>query len=96
MGQRVETNGPANIVMAVAGNKADIPAERQVPQDEAAAYAKSINASFFETSAVTGQNVVEVFVDLGKRLPVPGGAKPGAVGAAAGLSLQSTGNKKCC
>ena len=39
--------------------------KRQVPTDEAAAYALENSLLFFETSAKTGENVVEVFTDIG-------------------------------
>jgi len=39
--------------------------KRQVSKDEAAAYALENSLLFFETSAKTGENVVEVFTDIG-------------------------------
>lgn len=39
---------------------------RQVPREEAEAYAKDNNLLFFETSAKTGEGVVEVFTEIGK------------------------------
>ncbi len=41
---------------------------RQVPRDEAEAYAQEAGLLFFETSAKTGEGVVEIFTEIGKWL----------------------------
>jgi len=93
----LEMNGPPDIVMVVVGNKADLPESRQVAAEEGATYAQGIDATFFETSAVTGENVVEVFKDIGSRLPDPLAAGfAGNSQAAADLSAKGTGKKGCC
>lgn len=70
-----------NIVIALVGNKLDLVQQaeeededaeegastvRQVPQEEAAAYAQESGLLFFETSARTGDGVDQVFSDIGK------------------------------
>lgn len=53
----------------VVGNKCDLDAERQVTQDEGAAYAQSIGAPFFETSAKMNLNVTEAMHELIRHTP---------------------------
>jgi GTPase SAR1 family protein len=44
---------------------------RQVPTDEAQAYASEAGLLFFETSAKTGEGVVEMFTEIGARVLFP-------------------------
>jgi Ras-related protein Rab-5C len=41
---------------------------RQVPREEAQAYATEAGLLFFETSAKTGENIVELFTEIGESL----------------------------
>ena len=41
---------------------------RQVPSEEAQAYATEAGLLFFETSAKTGENIVELFTEIGELL----------------------------
>ncbi|KZO98431.1 hypothetical protein CALVIDRAFT_535522 [Calocera viscosa TUFC12733] len=64
---------------------------RQVPKEEAAAYAQEAGLLFAETSAKTGEGVVEVFTEIAKKIPIEhilasarGGPAGGRAGAAQG------------
>mmetsp|Transcript_20049 Transcript_20049/g.41745 ORF Transcript_20049/g.41745 Transcript_20049/m.41745 type:complete len:195 (-) Transcript_20049:258-842(-) len=62
--------GDPNVVIALAGNKADLPpSQRKVETEEAAAYAAEHNILYLETSARTAANVKSLFVEIAKRLP---------------------------
>lgn len=85
-----------NIIIALAGNKADLVAEqpdkRAVSTADAEAYAKEANLLFFETSAKTAENVKELFTAIAKKLPIEQASQRGMRGAAgrtAGVDLGS-------
>jgi len=44
---------------------------RQVPREEAQAYASEAGLLFFETSAKTGDGIVDIFTEIGKFLYAP-------------------------
>jgi len=43
---------------------------RQVPREEAQAYATDAGLLFFETSAKTGEGIVEIFTEIAKKIPI--------------------------
>ncbi|KAH9304544.1 hypothetical protein KI387_008948 [Taxus chinensis] len=67
--QELQKQGNPNLVMALAGNKADMAAKRKVEPEEAETYAKENGLFFMETSAKTAQNVNELFYEIARRLP---------------------------
>ena len=75
-----------NIIIALAGNKADLVAEqpdkRAVQTADAEAYAREANLLFFETSAKTAENVKELFTAIARKLPIEQASQRGMRGAA--------------
>ncbi|KAI9021579.1 small GTPase superfamily [Phycomyces nitens] len=68
--KELQRQANSQIVIALVGNKVDLPEEtvgRQVSTEEAAAYAAETGLLFFETSARLGTNVDRVFTEIGKR-----------------------------
>ncbi|KTW26581.1 GTP-binding protein ypt5 [Pneumocystis jirovecii RU7] len=59
-----------NIVIALAGNKADLASRRAVETSDAQAYAEEAGLIFFETSAKDAQNVNNLFQAIAKKLPL--------------------------
>lgn len=65
------------IVIALVGNKLDMVengGERKVAREEAEKLAEEEGLLFFETSAKSGENVNEVFLGIGEKIPIK---KPG-------------------
>ena len=63
-----------NIIIALAGNKADLVAEypdkRVIATADAEAYAREAGLLFFETSAKTAENVKDLFAAIARKLPL--------------------------
>ena len=68
-GATAESEDEADDATATPGEAATSGAEvenpRQVPRDEAQAYAQEAGLLFFETSAKTGEGIVDVFTEIG-------------------------------
>ena len=61
--------GQPNVVIALAANKSDLEQYRVVSTQEAKAYARENDMSYFETSAKSAANVRTMFVELAQRVP---------------------------
>lgn len=63
-----------NIIIALAGNKADLVAEhpdkRAITTADAEAYAREAGLLFYETSAKTAENVRDLFTAIARKLPI--------------------------
>jgi len=97
--RELQRQADPNIIIALAGNKADLAERREVSTDEAQRFADSENLLFFETSAKTAQGVNEMFQAIARKIPIdeprpanrPGAPKPGGID----LGQQSTLPEGC-
>jgi len=62
----IKTNASEDMVIMLVGNKIDKETERVISHEEGAALAREIGCPFFETSAVTGKNIMEAFKSMSK------------------------------
>jgi Ras-related protein Rab-2A len=63
----IRTSGSVDVKMFLIGNKKDLEENRAVTYEEGERFAKEHGfIQFFETSAMTGENVKDVFVQIGK------------------------------
>ena len=89
-----------DIIIALAGNKADLVEKRAVAREEVEAYCKANNMIHLETSAKTGQNIEEVFVEIARRVPkaLDGGGFKVVEVVAPPKDFDDSGSegKKCC
>jgi len=67
--KELQQQGNPNLIMALAGNKADLEADRSVETAVAQSYADQNGLYFLETSAKTATNVDDIFYTIAERLP---------------------------
>ena len=60
----IETKGNRRALLFGVGSKSDLVNDREVSFDEARDYFASKGATYYEVSARTGQNVVDMFKDI--------------------------------
>lgn len=65
----LQRQGSNDIIIALAGNKCDLDDKRDVSTSTAQSYAQQNNLIFYETSARTGVNIKQLFIDIAKKLP---------------------------
>jgi len=93
----------ANIVIALAGNKADLSNKRMIEYEDAQAYSEENGLLFMETSAKTAMNVNELFLAIAKKLPKNQEVQGGSSGTTSRPGVQLTNkdseqrqSKLCC
>mmetsp|Transcript_13342 Transcript_13342/g.22517 ORF Transcript_13342/g.22517 Transcript_13342/m.22517 type:complete len:211 (+) Transcript_13342:577-1209(+) len=70
--KELQKHANPGIVIALVGNKSDLTDRREVPFEEAQAFAEANQmAMFIETSAKTADNINELFTSIAKKLPAP-------------------------
>jgi GTPase SAR1 family protein len=67
--KELQRRGDPNVVIALAGNKADLESRRKVEFEEANSYAEENGILHLETSAKNANNVKALFVEIAKQLP---------------------------
>mmetsp|Transcript_21852 Transcript_21852/g.86740 ORF Transcript_21852/g.86740 Transcript_21852/m.86740 type:complete len:121 (-) Transcript_21852:789-1151(-) len=67
--KELQRRGDPNVVIALAGNKADLQTKRRVGVEEAQEYAEENGILHMETSAKNATNVKDLFQEIARRLP---------------------------
>jgi len=97
--KELQRQASPNIVIALAGNKADLTTQRIVEYEEASNYAEENGLLFLETSAKTALNVNEIFLAIAKKLPKDGDSGAAASGGTRltqGGGSEGSSRGSCC
>lgn len=97
--EELQSQGPNNVLVALAGNKLDREEERDVKESEAHQYANDNNLYFVECSAKTNVNVREIFYYLARQLPKEAEKENGNSNGFRmdpDFQLENKKKKKCC
>eukprot|EP00341_Mesodinium_pulex_P010414 CAMPEP_0116922212 /NCGR_PEP_ID=MMETSP0467-20121206/22123_1 /TAXON_ID=283647 /ORGANISM="Mesodinium pulex, Strain SPMC105" /LENGTH=199 /DNA_ID=CAMNT_0004600491 /DNA_START=18 /DNA_END=617 /DNA_ORIENTATION=- len=94
--EELKAQGPQEIAIAVAGNKADLEDQREIESAAAAAYAQEIGAMYLETSAKDDLNVHDIFVQLSQRLPPPPEVDTNVIKATSALNQPAQSSSGGC
>ena len=65
---QIQKLAPADVKVLLIGNKSDLEEERKVTREEGEAMAEKHKVKFYEASAKTGENIQELFHDIGKQI----------------------------
>lgn len=100
--KELERRGEAGVIIALAGNKADLESGRKVQRSEGEAYAKANNMIFAETSALvsmadTGNphNIRKLFEQIARKVPKNTGVNL-AKSEAFPISMNNKAKKTSC
>eukprot|EP00536_Pseudo-nitzschia_multiseries_P014399 jgi/Psemu1/310922/fgenesh1_kg.697_\ len=91
--KELQRRGDPNVVIALAGNKADLESRRKVEFEEANSYAEENGILHLETSAKNANNVKALFVEIAKKLPKN---PPQPEREAFPLAAPQNDNRSCC
>jgi len=91
--KELQRRGDPNVVIALAGNKADLEQRQKVPKEEVDAYAAENGILHLVTSAKDGTNVKALFVEIAKKLPKN---PPQPEREAFPIEPQTEQNRSCC
>uniref|UniRef100_A0A183BLX5 Ras-related protein Rab-26 n=1 Tax=Globodera pallida TaxID=36090 RepID=A0A183BLX5_GLOPA len=75
---QVKEYAKESVQLILVGNKTDLASERKVRPEEGRQLAQAYNIGFMETSAKSGHNVHEVFLELSRRLVRTTAQRPAA------------------
>jgi len=92
--KELQRQGNPNIVIAFAGNKVDLAANRKVSVEAAQTFCDENEILFMETSAKTAANVNELFVAIAKKLPKSQQPRQSARGLAIQGETSSNGEEQ--